>query len=187
MPRRSFMKTNLWILGPDDTGVEEVSDELFLDMSSGESTRFLARTCYGRAVKECLTIENDFYLLRVRPDQRVKLFLELCKRCRVSFVYRFSTTPNRRFILTDELFVDFKAGTPEELMRTCLREYFQDVQDGQSVKRGIYRLNPLHSKEPIFVWKVLPLEQAIEEAYPVVVDLPEVIGKPTERQLVGTP
>ena len=187
MPRHSFMKTNVWILGPDDTDVEEVPDELFMDMSDGRGTRFLARTCYGRAVKECLMIEDDFFLLRVRPDQRVKLFLELSESYRVSFVYRFSTRPSRRFILTDEMFVAFKAEISEERKRICVREYFRDVQDGQSLRGGIFKLSPLHLQEPIFAWKVLPLEQAIEEAFPVVVDLPEVTGQPAKKELVGTP
>ena len=187
MPRPSFFETNAWILGPDDTDVEEVPDELFMDMSDGRGTRFLARTCYGRAVRECLTIEDDFFLLRVRPDQRVRLFLELSETYRVSFVYRFSTSPSRRFLLTDKLFIEFKARTTEERKRTCLREYFRNVRNGQNIRRGIYRLSPFYSMEPIFAWKVLSLEQPIAEAFPVVVDLPETSGQYAQVDLVGTP
>ena len=187
MPRPSFTETNRWILGPEDTAVEEIPDELFMDMSGGKSTRFLARTRYGRAVRECLPIEDDLFLLRVWPDQRVKLFLELSETYKVSFVYRFSTSPSRRFLLTDKLFIEFEAGTAEERKRVCLREYFRDVEEGRSATRGIYRLSLLYSMEPIFAWKILPMEQPIEEAFPVVVDLPEVTGLPAERELVENP
>ena len=152
MPRPSFLETNAWILGPDDTDVEEALDELFMDMRAGKGTRFLARTRYGRAVKECLVIEDDLFLLRVWPDQRVKLFLELSETYKVSFVYRFSTSPSRRFLLTDSLFVEFKAGTTEERKRTCLREFFRDVENGRRLSRGIYRSNSMNQRsDPVLV------------------------------------
>ena len=50
--------------------------------------------------------------------------MELGETYEVSFVYRFSTSPSRRFLLTDSLFVEFKTGTTEGRRRTCLRGPF---------------------------------------------------------------
>lgn len=187
MSHRSFLESNRWVLGPDEVELEEVPDELFMDIHDGTGTHFLARTCYGNAVVECQVIEDDYFLLKVRPELRHALFSELREAFHTSYVYRFVREPSRRILFTDLVFVQFRPLVSDDRRRICLREYFPDVEEGEGVREGIHRMDGEHSKEPILAWKALQLEGPIEEAFPVVVDLPEAREQPAEKDLKGAP
>ena len=187
MPRPSFVETNRWVLGPDDTAVEEVPDELFLVLHDGEDTSFLARTSYGQAVLDCLTIEDECFLLKVWPGWRRTLCRELNRGFRSAYVYHFAGGDSRRFLLTDMVFVRFNRRACESIRKLCCHDYFRDVDESIKAREGIHRWNYGHRMEPLSAWELLELERPIKEAFPVVIDIPAFATQPLDADLTTAP
>ena len=152
-------------------------------LQEGVDTSFLARTCYGQAVLDCLTIDGECFLLKVWPGWRRKLCRELNRGFRSAYVYRFAGDYSRRFLLTDMVFVRFKRRACERIRKFCCQVYFRDVDESSKAREGIHRWNYVHRLEPRPAWELLKLERPIKEAFPVVVDIPGIATQPADAEL----
>lgn len=167
--------------------LEPVEDEIFIDLQDGAGTQHLAKTCYGVAVKECLRVGRDAYILKVRPDLRGLLFSELEKNYKTFRVYRPGGDPNRRVLLTDQLFLRFAAETTIEQRQSCLRRYWAGIEQEDDLPNGVYSLTGRFSEDPLFVRQALLLDVAILEVAHVVVAIPCSIDEASMVDLVATP
>lgn len=156
----------------DEADLEMMDDEIFMDLQDGTGTQFLAETCYGIAVLDCLRIGKDAYILKVRPDMRGMLFSQLKAWYRMCRVYRLTGRPESRLLLTDKIFVQFTTGSTPDQRRLTLGRYMPGAADLDGMEDGVYVLTGKFAEDPIFVVKALELELAVRQAAPVVVALP---------------
>jgi hypothetical protein len=152
--------------------VEELQDELFLDLHDGKGTQFLAGTCYGVAVQDCLRVGENHYILKVRPQMRALLYSQLCRHYRVFKLHRFKGDGESRMILTENLSVRFARHATEEERRQSLLLYFPDLPPESEMEDGIYTLRGKFAEDPLFVWKDLELDGTVLQASPVCLGVP---------------
>ena len=181
-PQRPWFKPVL----PDGghEAMDEVDDEVFLDLQDRTGTQHLAATCYGAAVQECLMIDEDAYVLKVRSDMRGLLVSQLRTHYQIYRLFRLPGGPEGKVFPTGRISVRFAPGALPEQRRACLGKYC-DVP-GEDVPDGIYGLAGKFAADPISGLRALELEPAILRASPFIVRLPEAINAPKVDLTVAT-
>lgn len=172
MSERVPLPLGLFIPRGDQADLVAVEDEIFLDLRDGTGTQFLAGTCYGMAVRDCLRIGRDAYVLKLRPDMRGLLLSELQAHYRSDRVWRLGGEPKGRVLLTDKVFVRFTSGSGQDQRRAALHAFLPDLEAGIAIEDGVYLLTGKFSMDPIFVAKALELDSAVVRSSPVVMTLP---------------
>lgn len=160
------------ILERDPADLDVIPDELFMDLEDAPGTQFLAATCYGQAVTECLRIGEDQYILKVNKDLRMLLLKQLKFFYKTYQVYRYSDEDDSRLILTGELHLWFAPSASGEERCRALSECIQDADRLEEPQNGMYRLAEGLTPSPVAVSLALQREGAVEQATPVIVDLP---------------
>ncbi len=166
--------------------LQQVDDEIFIDLGDGAGTQHLAHTCYGLAVRECLRIGKDCYILKVRPDMRGLLFSQLQEKYNTHRVYRSDGAPDSRVLLTNNIFVRFAPGATLEEKRCCLGRYLPDVAQWEDLEDGVYALTGKFSEDPIILRKVLQFEVAVLRVGLVVVAIPYSLEEVVDVDLLTT-
>ncbi|MCZ6690455.1 MAG: hypothetical protein O7H41_12710 [Planctomycetota bacterium] len=155
----------------------QFEDELFLDLSDGQGTQFLASTCYGIAVAESLSVSNNCYILKVRSDMRGLLLAQLRKNYQVARVYAMRNEPSRRYLLTSMVHIRFAPDVVKEDKLACARKYFKDLLEEEELVDGIYQLAENFSLDPTSAGGALDLDSTVLRAAPVLA----AITTPTDQ------
>jgi hypothetical protein len=152
--------------------LEEVRDEVVLDMDGKRDTLALAGTCYGAAVRECLPIGTHTYLLKVRPDMRRLLLLQLRGIYGAYPVCHFPEDPGKRWILTGEAYLRFAPEATTEQRRSSLEAVFGEFPEGTPLPNGTYDLPGGCAGSPQDTCARLRKQPFVLQASPVGVSVP---------------
>jgi hypothetical protein len=170
------------VLNGEPHSLEVVPDELFMDLHQGAGTEFLAGTCYGQAVRDCKTMGENYFILKVRPELRSLLLSQLRQGFKVFRVYRFEGDREGRILLTDEISIRFDPIATDSQRRDSLQRFFPTQNAGRELKDGIFRLTGTFLEDPILVANALQENPLVVEAVPVLVALPRPAAKPKLAQ-----
>ncbi|MCZ6690582.1 MAG: hypothetical protein O7H41_13370 [Planctomycetota bacterium] len=175
-----------FILPWSRAGLEQVDDEIFVRLQEGQDTSPLAGTCYEVAVRECLRIAKDAFILKVRPELRVPLLSQLKEHCQAFRVFRSKGNPGSRILLTDQLSVRFASYATREQLRASLSRYFPGLADGEEPHDGIFQVATTYSGDPMAVSKALELDPLVLQAGPVSVAVAPSRGEEEKVDLLAT-
>jgi len=164
MPGHSIIRSTPFILRGDQSGLQQVVDEVFLDLGGEGDTKFLSVGCYEQAVRDCVVMGDNCFLLKIRADLRGLILAELGKNHSVYRVYRYQDRPETRLLLAPKLEVQFKSETPAEERRRCLSRYFSNVSNESDPSDGVYSLSEELSGHPLSACERLKTEAAIADA-----------------------
>lgn len=185
MSEPSFAGFKPFVLDGSYPNLEPVRDEIFLDLGDGTGTEFLASTCYGQAVEECLRVGGDRFVLKVRPDMRALLFSQLRENYVASRVYHFAGQPESRLVPTGDLFVRFSSGANREQKLLAVRECFSDLEEEEDLRDGAYRLVGNFSTDPIVASKAIDFNPAIRQVAPVMMAIPSPTREGAKENLLA--
>lgn len=160
--------------------LEEIEDEIYLDLPAGVGTQVLARTCYGRAVRECERIGSDQYILKVIPDLRRLLLRELRGTFTALRVYRFRGDASTRILLTGRMHVRFESFAQEGDGLDGLEQFFIDLPEEETPPEGIFTLAPKYAEDPILACRELDWNAQVEQVTPVAASILPFQGESTE-------
>lgn len=164
MAEHSFIRTTPFVLKGDQSQLEEVPDQIFVDLHGIGDTKFLYAGCYDQAVQDCVVMGDNCFVLKVRPELRGLLISQLRKQCKVMKIYRYPEKPETRLLMTEELSVRFMEETSSEKRRACLGRYFTESCQDRDPEDGAYRLKGALAADPLSASRSLKRESAIQEA-----------------------
>jgi hypothetical protein len=163
--------------------LQEVEDEIYLDLPAGVGTQVLARTCYGRAVRDCERIGSDQYILKVIPELRRLLLRELRGLFTALRVYRFQGDATNRILLTGRMHVRFESYAQEGDGLEGLEQFFVDLPEEETPPEGIFTLAPKYAEDPILACRELGWNAQIEQVTPVAASILPFQGESTETPI----
>jgi hypothetical protein len=167
-----IFRTRREILTDVSRYLEEIRDEVVLDMEGDRDTLALAGTCYGAAVRECIPTSAGYYLLKVRPDMRQLLLLQLRGIYGAYPVYHFPEDPGRRWILTGEAYLRFAPEATTEQRQASLEAVFGEFPEGTPLPNGTYDLPGASAGSPQDACARLRKQPFLLQASPVGVSVP---------------
>ena len=153
--RPYFLGFKPFALDSRRTNLEPIRGELVIDLSGGASTKHLASTCYGVAVKDCLRIQGDIFRLEVRPDLRPLLLSQLREHYGAYRVYRTTEEPEKRTVPTGEMLVKFVPGASLESKWLGVAGCFEGLSREDDIQDGVYRLAGKFSTDPIVAYRAI--------------------------------
>ena len=172
MAEYSFIRTTPFVLRGDQSQLEQVPGEIFMDLDGERDTQFLYAGCYDQAVQDCVVMGDSCFVLKVRPELRGLLISQLREQCKVMKVYRYAEKPETRLLLAEELSVLFSAEASSEERKSCLGRYFTESSQNSDPQDGSYRLRSELAADPLSASRSLELESAIKEAAPLAFTFP---------------
>lgn len=167
-----IFRTRREILTDTSIYLEEVRDEIVLDMDGEQDTLALAGTCYGAAVRECQPIGSKYYLLKVRPDMRRLLLLQLRGIYRAFPVCAFPEDPGKGWVLTGEAYLRFAPEATTEQRRASLEAVFGEFPGGTPLPNGTYDLPGPCAASPQDTCARLRKQPFVLQASPVGISVP---------------
>jgi hypothetical protein len=160
----SFLRSSPFVLRGDQDDLEQIPDEVFLDIQGARDTQLLTIGCYDQAVKECIVMGDDCFLLKIRPDMRGLLMSQLRPNFRVYRTYTYPRKPETRLILTEDLSIRFKPGASPEERRDCLERYFVGAEETDGSEEFLCRLRPHLADDPLAAHGTICGEATIQDA-----------------------
>ncbi|MCZ6690581.1 MAG: hypothetical protein O7H41_13365 [Planctomycetota bacterium] len=165
-----------FVLGGELQDLEPVRDEIFLDLQDGTGTEFLAGTCYGQAVEECLRVQDSGFILKVRRDMRALLLSQLKQKYKAFRVYRLAGQPESRLVPTGDLLVRFSSEATPSQRLLAVKECFSGLGGEEETRDGTFRLTGKFASDPIVACKAIEFNPAIRQVVPLM----EAIPSPSE-------
>ena len=177
MGDQQFQGSKPFVLEGELQDLEPVRDEIYLDLQDGTGTEFLAGTCYGQAVEECLRVQDSGFILKVRRDMRALLLSQLMEKYKAYRVYRLAAQPETRLVPTGDLLVRFSSGASWSQRLLAVQECFFGLEDEEETRDGTFRLTGKFASDPIVACMAIEFNPAIRRVVPLMVAIPS----PTEE------
>jgi hypothetical protein len=172
MVDHSIVRTDPIPFAEDISQLDEVRDEVFLDLQGSQDTQFLTIGCYEQAVRECVPMGDDCFLLKVRDELRGLLVCQLHQEHRPYRVYRPTQRPDQRLLIGDDVRIQFYPESSMAERRAVLSDYVSGLERIAKVSNGRYRLIRDLRDNPLTAIRALREQKAIEEVHPYVYPFP---------------
>ena len=158
-----YRRASLAELGIHPSILSRVDSEIFLRVREGDDREFSCVPSYVVAVRDCLDLGNDAYLLKVRPDMHRRLHSELQPGYEVHGVYEIGSDHTDRFVLLDRIFADFGPDSTPADRTKILTHYCIDMPADGGATESEYQLRPEFAQDPLAaarrMWERAPLAE----------------------------
>ena len=173
----SFFSSRRTIPTFDISRVEEIHDEIFLALNDVLDTVSHQGTCYGQAVHESLSLGDNHFVLRVRPEMRALLISQLRSSYSTYRIFRVQSHAEQRYLFSGDFLLRFSPEATDEQKREALRPIFEQIDSRCPVPNGIYELPASMQEDPVVTHAVLSERPFVVQVVPVFVAVPAPLGK----------